>query len=143
MQPFIATLSMMFLARGLASTLSTVPERLDPDSPIKELAHQWKLIDGEKVNDLVVTPGVIIAAVVVIGGLLVVHRTRFGRTVYAVGGSEPSANLMGLPVRGPSSRCTSSVARSPPSAAWSTPLGSAARRTSPASVGSSTPSPPS
>jgi galactofuranose transport system permease protein len=99
MQPFIATLSMMFLARGLASTLSTVPERLDPDSPIKQIAHQWKLIDGEKVNDLVVTPGVIIAAAIVVTGLLVVHRTRFGRTVYAVGGSEPSANLMGLPVR--------------------------------------------
>jgi len=99
MQPFIATLSMMFLARGLASTLSTVPERLDPESPIKDIAHSWKLIDGEKVNDLVVTPGVIVAAVIVVGGLLVVHRTRFGRTVYAVGGSEPSANLMGLPVR--------------------------------------------
>jgi galactofuranose transport system permease protein len=99
MQPFIATLSMMFLARGLASTLSTVPERLDPESPIKEIAHQWKLIDGEKVNDLVVTPGVLIALVVVLGGLFLLHRTRFGRTVYAVGGSEPSAELMGLPVR--------------------------------------------
>ena len=32
MQPFIATLAMMFLARGIASTLSTVPERLDPDA---------------------------------------------------------------------------------------------------------------
>jgi simple sugar transport system permease protein len=99
MQPFIATLAMMFLARGLASTLSTVPERLDPESPIKEIAHQWKLIDGEKVNDLVVTPGVLVAAVTVIGGLLVIHRTRFGRTVTAIGGSESSANLMGLPVR--------------------------------------------
>jgi simple sugar transport system permease protein len=37
MQPFIATLATMFLARGLASTLSTVPERLDPDSPIREI----------------------------------------------------------------------------------------------------------
>lgn len=99
MQPFIATLAMMFLARGLASTLSTVPERLDPDSPIKKIAHQWKLYDGEKVNDLVVTPGVIVAAVVVVGGLFVLHRTRFGRTVYAIGGSEQSATLMGLPVR--------------------------------------------
>ena len=99
MQPFIATLSMMFLARGLASTLSTVPERLDPGSPIKEISHQWKLIDGEKVNDFIVTPGVLVATLVVVVGLLVVHRTRFGRTVYAIGGSEPSANLMGLPVR--------------------------------------------
>jgi simple sugar transport system permease protein len=28
----------------------------------------------------------------------VLHRTRFGRTVYALGGSESSALLMGLPV---------------------------------------------
>jgi simple sugar transport system permease protein len=99
MQPFIATLSMMFLARGLASTLSTVPERLDPESPIKEISHQYKIIDGPKVNDLVITPAVIVAAVVVIVGLFLLQRTRFGRTVYAVGGSETSANLIGLPVR--------------------------------------------
>lgn len=99
MQPFIATLAMMFLARGVASTLSTVPERLDPDSSIKELAHQFKLIDGEKVNDLVITPGVVIAIAVVLVALFLLHRTRFGRTVYAVGGSAPSADLMGLPVR--------------------------------------------
>ncbi len=99
MQPFIATLSMMFLARGLASTLSTVPERLDPESPIKEISHQFKIIDGTKVNDLVITPAVIVTAVLVIVGLFLLHRTRFGRTVYAVGGSETSANLMGLPVR--------------------------------------------
>lgn len=99
MQPFIATLATMFLARGLASTLSTVPERLDPESPIREISHQFKIIDGEKVNDLIVTPAVMIAAGVVVVGLFLLHRTRFGRTVYAVGGSEQSANLMGLPVR--------------------------------------------
>lgn len=99
MQPFIATLAMMFLARGLASTLSTEPERLDPESPIKEFAHPFKLVDGEKVNDLIVTPGVLIAGLVVAAGLFLLHRTRFGRTVYAIGGSETSADLMGLPVR--------------------------------------------
>lgn len=99
MQPFIATLAMMFLTRGLASTLSTVPERLDPDSPIRDIAYQYKIVDGEKVNDLVITPGVVVAVAVVGAGLLLLHRTRFGRTVYAVGGSETSAQLMGLPVR--------------------------------------------
>jgi simple sugar transport system permease protein len=83
----------------LASTLSTVPERLDPGSPIKEISHQYKIIDGPKVNDLAITPGVIVAAVIVAVGLFLLHRTRFGRTVYAVGGSESSADLMGLPVR--------------------------------------------
>lgn len=99
MQPFIATLAMMFLARGLASTLSTVPERLDPESPIRDLNYAIKLYDGPKVNDLVITPGVLIAFAVVGLGFFLTSRTRFGRTVYAVGGSSSAAELMGLPVR--------------------------------------------
>jgi ribose/xylose/arabinose/galactoside ABC-type transport system permease subunit len=82
-QPFIATLAMMFLARGLASMLSTTPERLADDSPIRTLSTEWKVID---------------AAIVVIVAFYVLHKTRFGRTVYAIGGSEQSATLMGLPV---------------------------------------------
>ncbi|WP_291053370.1 sugar ABC transporter permease [Herbiconiux sp.] len=97
-QPFIATLAMMFLARGLAAMLSTTPERLADDSPIRSLSTEWKVIDGPKINDLVITPTVLIAAVVVIVAFVVLHRTRLGRTVYAIGGSEQSALLMGLPV---------------------------------------------
>lgn len=97
-QPFIATLAMMFLARGLASMLSTTPERLDEASPIRKLGTEIKIVDGPKVNDLVITPGVIIAIIVVIFGVFMLHRTRMGRTVYAIGGSEGSARLMGLPV---------------------------------------------
>lgn len=97
-QPFIATLAMMFLARGLASMLSTVPQRLPDDSTLRALGEPWKLIDGPKVNDLTTTAGMLIAALVVVAAALVLHRTRFGRTVYAIGGSESSAALMGLPV---------------------------------------------
>jgi simple sugar transport system permease protein len=97
-QPFIATLAMMFLARGLASMLSTVPERLADDSPVLALAAPIKLIDGPKVNDFVISPGVIIAVAVVAVAFFVLHRTRIGRTVYAMGGSEQSSALMGLPV---------------------------------------------
>jgi ribose/xylose/arabinose/galactoside ABC-type transport system permease subunit len=88
-QPFIATLAMMF---------STVPERMADDSPVLFLAESFKVVDGPKVNDLVVTPGVLIAVVVVLAAFFVLHRTRLGRTVYAMGGSEQSAALMGLPV---------------------------------------------
>ncbi len=98
-QPFIATLAMMFLGRGLASILSTVPERLDDESPLRSLATNMKVVDGPKVNDVVTTPGVLIALVVVAVAFFVLHRTRLGRTVYATGGSEQSAALMGLPVR--------------------------------------------
>ncbi|GAA3037705.1 ABC transporter permease [Microbacterium dextranolyticum] len=97
-QPFIATLAMMFLARGLASMLSTVPVHAPDDAPIHMFATDWKLIDGPKTNDLVLTPGFFIAVLVVIGAVIFMHRTRAGRTVYAIGGAESSAQLMGLPV---------------------------------------------
>jgi len=97
-QPFIATLAMMFLARGLASILSTTPVTAPAGSPILLLATDWKLVDGPKVNDFTITPGLLIAVLVVLGGMFFMHRTRMGRTVYAMGGSEPSAALMGLPV---------------------------------------------
>jgi simple sugar transport system permease protein len=98
-QPFIATLAMMFLARGLASILSTVPERLPQDSAMLWIGKPIKIIDGPKVNDLTFTPGLVVAALVVLIAFFLLHRTRFGRTVYAIGGSEQSAILMGLPVR--------------------------------------------
>ena len=98
-QPFIATLAMMFLGRGLASLLSTKPERLGEESPIRWIGSQLKIIDGPKVNDLVITPAVLVAVIVVAAAFFVLHRTRTGRTVYAIGGSESSALLMGLPVQ--------------------------------------------
>ncbi|MGO1848458.1 MULTISPECIES: ABC transporter permease [unclassified Microbacterium] len=97
-QPFIATLAMMFLGRGLASILSTEPVRLGDDSAARLLSEKIKIIDGPKVNDLVITPSVIVAALVVVIAFFILHRTRTGRTVYAIGGSENSAQLMGLPV---------------------------------------------
>lgn len=97
-QPFIATLAMMFLARGLASILSTTPVQAPEGSPIHLLATDWKLIDGPRVNDFTITPGLLIAVLVVLGGVFYLHRTRGGRTVYAIGGNESSAALMGLPV---------------------------------------------
>ena len=97
-QPFIATLAMMFLARGLASILSTTPVQAPDDSPILLLATDWKIVDGPKVNDFTITPGLLIAILVVLGGMFFMHRTRMGRTVYAIGGNESSAQLMGLPV---------------------------------------------
>jgi simple sugar transport system permease protein len=40
----------------------------------------------------------VIFIVVVLAGIVLAHYTRFGRTVYAIGGNEQSAVLMGLPV---------------------------------------------
>ena len=40
----------------------------------------------------------LLAIAVVVAGVVLAGSTRFGRTVYAIGGSEQSAALMGLPV---------------------------------------------
>ncbi|WRS30674.1 hypothetical protein U6G28_03010 [Actinomycetaceae bacterium MB13-C1-2] len=96
-QPFIATLSSMFLARGLASILSTEPVRVPKESPMLDLASKIMLIDGPKKNDLTISINILIALAVVIIAFFLLHNTRFGRTVYGLGGSEQSTELMGLP----------------------------------------------
>ena len=44
------------------------------------------------------SPSVVISVLVVLAAAYTLHFTRLGRSVYAVGGSEQSALLMGLPV---------------------------------------------
>ncbi|MER6828114.1 galactofuranose ABC transporter, permease protein YjfF [Streptosporangium sp. NPDC000563] len=92
-QPFIATLAGMFLARGLCYTIGT-------DSiPITDgLFTAFAQTRIDLVGEMWISPSVVIATVVVLVAAYVLHYTRLGRTVYAVGGSEQSALLMGLPV---------------------------------------------
>ena len=92
-QPFIATLAGMFLARGLCFLISV------ESIPIRN--HTFFDISAAQVSlpgGLTITPTVLVAVVVVVVAAWVLHRTTFGRTVYAVGGSEGSALLMGLRV---------------------------------------------
>ena len=93
-QPFIATLAAMFLARGLCYIVA--PESIPITDPtIVALARtRWGTDDG-----LVITPSGVIALAVVAIAFVTLHYTRFGRTVYAIGGSEQSAQAHG-PARG-------------------------------------------
>ena len=50
-------------------------------------------------GDASISIGAVIALVVLVVAVFLAHCTPFGRNVYAVGGSEHSAMLMGLPVR--------------------------------------------
>jgi ribose/xylose/arabinose/galactoside ABC-type transport system permease subunit len=92
-QPFIATLAGMFLARGLCYLISieSIPIR---NHTFYDLASSQISLPG----GLYTTPSSIAALVAVAVAAWVLHRTRFGRTVYAIGGSESSAMLMGLRV---------------------------------------------
>jgi galactofuranose transport system permease protein len=92
-EPFIATLAGLFLARGLALfiNLNAIPIK---DKTWRALSdYRIELADGvvTKVIAVVAVAAVLIAAAVL-------AWTRFGRNVYAIGGSADSALLMGLPV---------------------------------------------
>lgn len=91
-QPFIASLVGMFLARGLAFVVSLRSIKIEEPSIL------WLQSTRFKFFDWYITPTGIIALLVVIAGVLVLQFTRFGRTIYAIGGNEQSARLMGLPV---------------------------------------------
>ena len=92
-QPFIVTLAGMFLARGLCYTISI--ESISITNPTYTSMAQTRIpLPG----DTFVSPSAVIAVVVVIAAFVVLHHTRTGRNVYALGGSEQSALLMGLPV---------------------------------------------
>ena len=100
MQPFIATLSTMFLARGIAAMISTDSLTFPENNNLSWVSADIKIIDQPKVShDLTINVGVIIAVVVVVFGYILLHKTRTGRTIYAIGGSRSSAELMGLPVK--------------------------------------------
>ena len=92
-QPFIATLAAMFLARGMCYVISV--ESIPIRDPFFVTMSRSRITIFP---DTTITPAVLIALAVVVIAFYVLHMTRFGRTVYAIGGGESSASLMGLPV---------------------------------------------
>ncbi|AGZ42065.1 galactofuranose ABC transporter, permease protein YjfF [Actinoplanes friuliensis] len=92
-EPFIATLAGMFLARGLSLLINR------NSIPITD--PFWTGMAQERIRfgpGIFISTSVVIALVVVLIGAYVLAYTRFGRTVYAIGGNADSALLMGLPV---------------------------------------------
>ncbi|WP_026893107.1 ABC transporter permease subunit [Lacrimispora aerotolerans] len=106
LQPFIVTLAGMFFARGMTAIISQ-----EMISVKNELFLQWAkskinltFLGGTinkkgVVNYPFIYPSVIIALIVLVLVFVLLKYTKFGRTVYAVGGSEQSALMMGLNVR--------------------------------------------
>lgn len=91
--PFIVTLGGMFFARGLAQTISL------ESIPIYDPFFERFTLEGIPLPGGVLFPWIAVLFLGVFSvGLFIAHRTPFGRNVYALGGSEASATLMGLPV---------------------------------------------
>ena len=93
LQPFIVTLAGMFLARGLCYLISI--DSISITDPTYTALSQARLPLWAGAS---MTVGGVIALVTLAAGIWIAHATAFGRTVYAIGGSEASAVLMGLPV---------------------------------------------
>ena len=91
-QPFIASLAGLFLARGLAFVVSLSSIRVEDPVVL------WLQRTRFSVAGWYITPTGIIALLAVGIAFYVLGWTRFGRTVYAIGGGEQSARLMGLNV---------------------------------------------
>ena len=107
-QPFIVTMAGMFFARGMTAVIST--NQLSITAEINQLFYDIAnfriyLPFGGTVNRAgkLIMPyigiGVVIALVVLVVIFLVLRCTKFGRSLYAVGGNEQSAAMMGLDVK--------------------------------------------
>ena len=94
LQPFIVTLAGMFLARGLCYVISI--DSISITNPVYAMLSEMRIPVG---GDASLSLSALLALGVVVVAVFVAHCTQFGRTVYAIGGNENSAVLMGLPVR--------------------------------------------
>lgn len=93
MQPFIVTLAGMFFCRGMTAVISR--DTINIDNP------NYVAIASERINMFgtgFISVGALVALIVLIIAIIVLKYTKFGRTLFAIGGNENSASLMGLPV---------------------------------------------
>ena len=92
LQPFIVTLAGMFLARGLCYLISINSITIDDPLYLAMSQTQLGFLGG------FVSPSALIALLMLALAIFLAHFTAFGRGVYAIGGNEQSALMMGLPV---------------------------------------------
>lgn len=85
--PFIATLGMMTIARGLAYIYSN-------GRPVSTLNEDFLFIGGGDILGLPVP--IIVFGIVIVLTHLMLNFTRFGRHVYAIGGNETAARVSGV-----------------------------------------------
>ena len=107
-QPFIVTMAGLFFARGMTSVISTEQVSVPFESWFGQLSQikiEMPFQIGAYLNKkgVLMVPyvriTVVVALAVVLITFLMLRYTKFGRSLYAVGGNQQSATLMGLNVR--------------------------------------------
>jgi ribose transport system permease protein len=91
--PFIATLGMLGVARGVAKWVADQQTVNIPETWINELA-----VTFPRPEWLIVAPGVWLTLILAVLAALVLRRTVFGRRVFAIGSNEAAARACGIPV---------------------------------------------
>ncbi len=92
--PFIATLGMMSIARGLAYLITKGATIPIPDSGFTRVLGSGMV----PLPMLAIPVPVVLLLVLAVAFHLFMTRTRWGREIYALGGNEESARLSGVPV---------------------------------------------
>ena len=85
--PFIVTLGMMTIARGLALVYTN-------GRPVINLSDNFNNIGGGYLAGIPIP--ILIFGLVALFGFFILKYTRFGRYIYAVGGNEESARIAGI-----------------------------------------------
>ena len=107
-QPFIVTMAGLFFARGMTAIISKEQVSVPMDSWFGQLSQikvNMPFQIGAYLNKkgVLMVPyvrlTVVIALAMVVITFLMLRYTKFGRSLYAVGGNQQSATLMGLNVR--------------------------------------------
>lgn len=92
-QPFIATLATQFLTRGACYMISTDTIVIDRPAILKLAVFKLRFPGGD------VTFGVLVALSMLVIFYFLTKKTKFGRNVYALGGNEVSADMLGIRVK--------------------------------------------
>ena len=104
-QPFIVTMAGMFFGRGMTAIISTDQVSISSNEWFVNLANTRIFLPfGAYTNNKGVLQvpyiriTVVVALIVLVAIFLMLRYTKFGRSLYAVGGNEQSAVMMGLNV---------------------------------------------
>lgn len=88
--PFISSLGTMMIARGIALVITS-----GHSVPMAEVSKGW--ITSLAESSLLGVPSpILVFALVAAAGIYTTRKLRFGRGIYAVGGNEDAARMMGI-----------------------------------------------
>ncbi len=93
LQPFIVTLAGMFLLRGACFIINL--QSITITDPFFRTLSQTRIKFPGGAH---ISISVVASIIMLVIAIYLAHYTKFGRVLYAIGGDEESAKLMGLPV---------------------------------------------